>query len=49
MTNVFWFRVADRPEQWLTMIDPARPTLDEARASLEQRFGAARVLEVREG
>ena len=45
--RVYRYRLADRPDAWLTMIAPGCDP-DEARRSLELRFGAERLTEVRE-
>jgi hypothetical protein len=45
--RVYQYRLTDRPDAWLVMLAPGCD-LDEARRSLVLRFGAERVLEVRE-
>jgi hypothetical protein len=44
-TAIFRFRLTDRPDAWLTMIDPACTTLDAARETLAFLF-SDRLLEV---
>jgi hypothetical protein len=46
--RVFLYRLADRPDTWLTMLAPGCD-FDEARRSLALRFGPERVVEVRVG
>ncbi len=45
--RVFRFRLTDRPDTWMTMLAPGC-ALDQARHDLVLRFGAERVIEVRE-
>ena len=45
--RVYQYRLTDRPDTWLTMLAPGCD-LDEARRTLALRFGAERVIEVRE-
>lgn len=45
--SIFLFRLTDKPDAWLTMLAPGCD-LDEARRSLVLRFGAERLIEVRE-
>jgi hypothetical protein len=45
--RVYRYRLTDRPDTWLTMIAPGCDP-DEARRSLALRFGAERLIEVRE-
>lgn len=44
-TRVYRYRVTDHPNDWLTLIAPGCD-LEEARAELQWRFGAARLLAV---
>ncbi len=45
--RVYQYRLADRPDAWLTMIAP-ECDLDDARHALALRFGPERLIEVRE-
>lgn len=45
--RVYQYRLGDTPEVWLTMLAPYCD-MDEARHSLRLRFGADRLLDVRE-
>jgi hypothetical protein len=45
--RVFHFRLADRPDIWLTMLAPGCD-LDDARRTLSLRFGEDRLIEVAE-
>ncbi len=47
LTRIYMFRLTDRPDAWLTMLAPGCE-LDQARRDLVLRFGADRVIEVRE-
>ena len=45
--RVYQYRLTDRPDAWLTMLAPGCD-LDQARRDLALRFGAERVIEIRE-
>jgi hypothetical protein len=45
--RIYQYRIADKPDTWLTMLAPGCD-LDDARHSLMLRFGADRLIDVRE-